>query len=115
MARTTAQTPAPQLMTYPALEEIKGKTVTDFALTSDPGGAAHQTDVLTLFFADGSELTIDTGSNALNLSLENKGLKPAEFTVSHPCCAYGAAQKAWNGPLKADRLKGGGIRPGGRS
>jgi hypothetical protein len=81
MARTTAKNPAQQLMTYPALEQIKGKTVTDFALTSAPGGAAHKTDVLTLFFTDGSELKIDTGSNAVNLGLEHKGLKPAEFAV----------------------------------
>ena len=35
-----------------------------------------------------------------------------------PLCLYSAIlplSKASNGPLKADRLKGGGIKPGGRS
>jgi hypothetical protein len=41
----------------------------------------HQSEVLIIRFADGSIMSIDTGSNAWNLSDDEKGLRPDDFHV----------------------------------
>ena len=41
----------------------------------------HGSELLTVYFTDGSILSIDTGSNAGNLALDHEGLKPDDFHV----------------------------------
>lgn len=39
----------------------------------------HQSEVLIMYFTDGSIMAIDTGSNALNIADSKKGLKANDF------------------------------------
>jgi hypothetical protein len=39
----------------------------------------HEGELIVIHFTDGTALSIDTGSNAKNLSQQHKGLKPEDF------------------------------------
>lgn len=60
--------------------ELAGKTVTrvEFGFRKDVEGL-HESEVLILHFTDGSILGIDTGSNAVNVAMEHKGVRPEDF------------------------------------
>lgn len=71
-----------QQPTFDAMERAKGKTIADFYLETVPGNSdAHQTERLTISFTDGSTLSIDTGSNAVNLISKYKDFKASDFRV----------------------------------
>lgn len=53
----------------------------------------HESDVLVLYFTDGSIMALDTGSNAYNIASDRAGLQPEDFHVS--------LNLAWVPPLQA--------------
>jgi hypothetical protein len=62
--------------------KMKGKTVekVEFGFRKGIEGV-HDSEALIIYFTDGSIMGLDTGSNALNLSNNENGLRPEDFHV----------------------------------
>ena len=62
--------------------KMVGKTVSkvEFGFR-EPLQGVHQSELLTIYFTDGSIVSVDTGSNAQNISLEHPVVKAEEFHV----------------------------------
>ena len=62
------------------LDNIIGKTIASFEYGFDKPyhAEAHQGEIIALHFTDGSSLSIQIGSNAMNLATKHKRLKPRD-------------------------------------
>jgi hypothetical protein len=78
------QPPESDAQIFDEIEKTRGKTIVDFHLETipaDDANGAHETEVLTVYFTDGSRLVLETGSNAGNLVKEHSGMEASYFKV----------------------------------
>lgn len=65
---------------YERVKETEGKTIDKIEFGElNPSPNAHKSDGLILHFTDGTSMSVNTGSNAWNLSVEREDLRPDDF------------------------------------